>query len=113
MRRLLTALALGAAAALAGCNDIGGSLAVAPEAGAPPTPAPASFTLPPGRACSDQIGRYQEVVGRDVQTGNLSQVVYGQIEAELTRAAAACTAGRDNEAASLVRASQAKHGYHA
>ena len=34
-----------------------------------------------------------------------------QIEAELTKASAACAAGKDGEALALVHASERKHGY--
>ena len=42
--------------------------------------------------CNGQIDRYQAVAVRDHRTGNVNESVYGQIERELSRAAAACAA---------------------
>jgi len=74
-------------------------------------PAQAQGRLP-GGACTARLDRYQEVVSADRRTGNVNELVYAQIERELSRAAAACSAGRDREALSLFRQSQARHGYH-
>jgi hypothetical protein len=52
------------------------------------------------------------VVGADYRTGNVNQSVYVEIERELSRAAAACAAGREGEALSLIHQSEARHGYH-
>ncbi len=62
--------------------------------------------------CSEHIERYQAVVGADHRTGNVNESVYAQIERELSRAAAACAAGDEGEAMSLIRQSEARHGYH-
>jgi hypothetical protein len=74
-------------------------------------PAQAQGRLPEA-ACTARLERYQEVVSADRRTGNVNASVYAQIERELSRAAAACSAGRDREALSLIRQSQARHGYH-
>ncbi len=62
--------------------------------------------------CNEQINRYQAVVGDDHRTGNVNESVYVQIERELSRAAAACAAGQEGEASSLIHASEVRHGYH-
>ncbi len=95
--------------ALCGCNQD------APVASAPlpPPQAAADFSnLPPGAACTNKINRYQFVLSADHQTGNVNDSVFVAIEQELTEAAAACAAGHDKEALNLVRASEARHGYH-
>jgi hypothetical protein len=63
-------------------------------------------------ACRERLDRYQAVVGADHRTGNVNEPVYAAIERELSRAAAACAAGRDGEALSLIHQSEARHGYH-
>jgi hypothetical protein len=68
--------------------------------------------LPPGAPCTDRLDRYQAVVGADHRTGNVNESVYSEIEHELSRAAAACAAGQDGAALSLIRQSEARHGYH-
>ena len=45
-------------------------------------------------------------------TGNLNQKVYNAIEADLSRAASACAAGKDGEALGIIHATKEKHGYH-
>jgi hypothetical protein len=62
--------------------------------------------------CNESLDRYQAVVGSDHRTGNVNESVYVQIERELSRAAAACSAGREAEASSLIHASEVRHGYH-
>jgi hypothetical protein len=52
------------------------------------------------------------VLVADHQTGNVNDSVFGQIEQELSDAAAACSAGHSGEALNLVRASETRHGYH-
>lgn len=62
--------------------------------------------------CNERLDRYQAVVGSDHRTGNVNESVYVQIESELSRAAAACAAGREGEALSLIHESEVRHGYH-
>jgi hypothetical protein len=62
--------------------------------------------------CNERLDRYQAVVGDDHRTGNVNESVYVQIERELSRAAAACAAGQEGEASSLIQASEVRHGYH-
>ena len=114
MLRVFGSLAvLGAAIALAGCNEtsFAGS---APETTVASATAPASgFNLPPGAPCSSEIDRYEAVVNDDLKTGNVERKVYDQIQIELRRAAAACSAGKGGEAHAIVSASKARHGYRA
>jgi hypothetical protein len=62
--------------------------------------------------CNELLARYQAVVGSDHRTGNVNESVYVEIERELSRASAACAAGREGEAMSLIHASEVRHGYH-
>jgi hypothetical protein len=62
--------------------------------------------------CNESLERYQAVVGDDHRTGNVNESVYVQIERELSRATAACAAGQEGEALSLIHTSEVRHGYH-
>lgn len=106
---LAAAAGLASALALAGCNETGGM--PGPSAASPI--AVSSFNLPPGAACTKEIGAYQTVTKSDLDTGNLEQKVYDQIQHELARAATACSAGKGGEAHSIVATSKSKHGYRA
>ncbi len=115
MRGLVLPGALVAAALLlCGCNETAQPVAAAPP-GPPPGASGAAVLggLPPGAPCTDAIGRYHTVVQHDADTGNVNQSVYHQIEDEISRAAAACSAGRGGEAISLIQGSKVRHGYHA
>ena len=92
--------------ALAACNSA--RSAPPPVAGAAP---PVVAALPAGAGCDAVIARYRAVVKSDADTGNVNQSVYAQIDAEIRRAEAACAAGRDAEARSLIAASKSRHGY--
>ena len=96
---------------LAACNASDGA-GMAPTTAVVTAP-PSSFGLPPGAPCSGEIGRYDAVVKDDLRTGNVDQKVYDQIERELSRASAACSAGKGGEAHGIVARSKAKHGYRA
>lgn len=102
--------ALGISLALAGCNETAGGMV----ASAPPPPEASRQTalaLPRGTACANEIDRFQAVVKDDLETGNVAQRVYDQIQREMTRAASACSAGKGREAHSIVASSKASHGY--
>jgi hypothetical protein len=104
------ASALLAAALVAGCNGEGSE---GPVAAVPAAPFHATFAgLPPGAPCSEKITHYQSVLDADHSTGNVDPAVYDQISHEISQAAAACSAGHNGEALSLVHSSQARHGYH-
>ena len=106
---LTAALGLAAATALAGCNANDGMSG--PSVSTPI--AVSSFSLPPGAACTKEIGTYQNVTKSDLDTGNVEQKVYDQIQHELAHAATACSVGKGGEAHAIVAASKAKHGYRA
>ena len=108
-RFVLPLVALGAAFTLTACNATSGG--AGPITSAPI--GPMAYQLPPGSGCAAEINRYQGVLRADLETGNVDQRVYDDIQRELTRAASACEAGRDGEARGLVSASKAKHGYRA
>jgi hypothetical protein len=96
--------------AIAACN------APAPQASAPPTPGsiavtPPNFSLPEGGSCSAVIARYRAVQDNDLSMGHVAKSVYDQIRREIAAAEAACSAGRDAEAKSMVAASERRHGY--
>ena len=106
---LAAASALAVSLALAGCNESGGM--AGPTLTAPIVVS--SFSLPPGAACTKEIGTYQNVVKSDLDTGNVEQKVYDQIQHELARAATACSAGKGGDAHSIVASSKERHGYRA
>ncbi len=107
MPRLSLVVAPLLALALAGCNEtLDGPAASAP----PPSGALASAG---GPGCAGEIGRYQAVTKEDLATGNLEDKVYAKIQSEMSRASAACSAGRAAEAHRIVAQSKAAHGYRA
>ena len=99
------------AALLAGCNESAGPIAAAPSA----RPiAQAQFASPGGNsACGAELSRFQGVLKADLDSGNVNQSVYDQIERELSGAARACEAGHDGESIGIIRAAKARHGYRA
>lgn len=99
-----------AAVALAACNAHRQTQPVIDPPG-PPRPTPSALDLPEGAGCSGAISRYRSVMENDLSMGHVNQSVYGQIQGEISQAAAACAAGQDAKAISLVRASKARHGY--
>ncbi len=112
-RNFLPALGIAALVGLGGCNS---SSPPPPVASAPPQGSangvtPSTFRLPGGAGCSGDVANWQAIQDNDLQTGHVSQSVYNQIKGEIAQAAAACQAGRDGEARSMVRASKVRHGY--
>ena len=106
------AFAFLAGLALAGCNTTRPELQPAPMPQSQPNGVtPQSFKLPEGSGCSGDVSRYRAVMDNDLATGHVSKSVYDQIQGEISNAAAACSAGRDAEGRSLVRASKTRHGY--
>ena len=99
--------------ALASCNSTPAPQAVvaAPQQRAVSPLTPQGFKLPEGTGCSGAIARYRAVIANDRDTCNVNDKVYQQIESEISGASAACAAGRDGEAMSLVAASKSRHGY--
>ena len=111
----MTIIRFGFASALllltAGCNS-----SPPPVASAPPRPAsanvtPSDFRLPGGAGCSGDVANWQAIQDNDLRMGHVNQSVYNQIRSEIAQASAACSAGRDAEARSMVHASKARHGY--
>ena len=109
LRPLLVAGIL-AGVVLAGCNE--GTMPGPVTAAMTPV-STANLRLPPGAPCSGEISRFEAVVKGDLDTGNVEQKVYDQIEGDLRRAAVACSAGKGGEAHGIVAASKARHGYRA
>ena len=109
----ITHLALLTLPLLAGCNA-----SPAPQAAAP-APQPGAYAatefpvvvMPKGDGCAAVIGRYDAVLKADWESGNVAERVYKQIQKELEPVRAACNAGRDGEARSMVAANKARHGY--
>jgi hypothetical protein len=83
----------------------------APPPGTVPGVTPSTFRLPDGAGCSGEVARFQAVLQNDVDTGNVSRTVYNRAEPDLNRAAAACSAGRDGEARSILAATKSRFGY--
>lgn len=112
---LMAAAAL--ALLLAGCN------ANAPQPSASFAPSVSSdrlaasgvsapgFKLPDGTGCSGAVARWRALQDNDLHTGHVTQAVYDRIKGEIDAAEAACAAGHDAQAQSMVRASRLRHGY--
>ena len=98
-----------AALLLAGCNSAGPPAPPAPGFVSPVTPA--GFKLPDGSGCSGAVARYRAIIDNDREHGHIGAGVYNVIEGEIDGSVRACSAGRDGEAASLLKASKARHGY--
>jgi hypothetical protein len=110
--RLSAVLAAGlTAAVLTGCNAPRQTQPVIDPPGPAQTGAGAGPALPAGATCSEAISRYRSVMDNDRSMGHVNASVYSQVEGEIAEAAAACAAGQDAKAVSLVRASKARHGY--
>jgi hypothetical protein len=93
----------------AACTQTSGP--AAPPPGAIPGVTPSTFHLPGGAGCSGEIARFQAVLQNDVDTGNVAQSVYDRAEPDLNRASAACSAGRDGEARSILASTKGRFGY--
>ena len=91
--------------ALAACN-----VSRNPPAPAATTTAP-STSVTTGSDCGAVIARYRAVAKSDADTGNANASVYAQIDKEIRGAEAACAAGRDAEARTLIAGSKSRHGY--
>ena len=67
--------------------------------------------MPAGAGCTARIGRFRTVIENENRIGQVSPSVYRQVDAEVSRAEAACAAGRDAEAERMLAATKARHGY--
>ncbi|MCA1952974.1 MAG: hypothetical protein LDL25_07390 [Hyphomicrobiales bacterium] len=106
------ALCLVALLALAACQTTAEPPAPAPK----PEPrgvsvTPAGFQLPEGSGCQGDIARFRAIQANDLETGHTTRQVYDQIEAEMKRADALCTAGQSGAASAHVRATKSRFGY--
>jgi hypothetical protein len=72
---------------------------------------PKTFHMPDGEGCGGDVARWRAVQDNDYASGNIGLKVYHAIHAEIDRADAACQAGRDGEARSMIHASKRRHGY--
>ncbi|KAF0232251.1 MAG: hypothetical protein FD175_73 [Beijerinckiaceae bacterium] len=105
--------ALCVAFALGACQ----TTAEAPAAAAPkPEPrgvsvTPATFRLPEGAGCTGDIARFRAIQANDLETGHTTKPVYDQIEAEMKKAEAMCTAGNSGGASAYVRSTKSRFGY--
>ena len=97
--------------AVAGCNSSPPPAASAPPPVASMNVTPSNFRLPGGEGCHGEVANWQAIQDNDLRMGHVGQAVYNQIKGEIGQAAAACSAGRDAEARSMVRASKVRHGY--
>lgn len=61
--------------------------------------------------CAGVVARYRAVQDNDLAMGHVAKSVYAQIGHEIAGAEKACAAGQDAKAVSMIRASQARHGY--
>ena len=62
-------------------------------------------------ACAGAISEFETIINSDVKTGNLNKGVHARITAELSRARAACLAGRDADALNQLGAIKHRFGY--
>lgn len=74
-------------------------------------PTPADFKLPQGSGCSGDIARFRAIQANDLETGHTTKAVYDQIEAEMKKADALCSAGNAGAASAHVRATKSRFGY--
>ena len=73
--------------------------------------APPPFLLTGESGCSAAVARYRAVQENDLAMGHVARSVYAQIRREIDEAEKVCAAGQDARATSMIRASQARHGY--
>ncbi len=101
------------ALAVAGCNTKTppGPSPVATARELPPGVTPPDFRLPTGTGCAGEVARWQAIQDNDLATGHVSKSVYDRIQGDIAAASAACQAGRDAEARSMISASKRRHGY--
>lgn len=96
-----------ACALLTACNTSGPAPATQ-VAVAPPVIAPSDPGVGP---CADAITAYRTVLANDLETGHVARSVFDRIVPEVEEAAAACRAGRDPRARSILAATKARYGY--
>jgi hypothetical protein len=100
-------LVLVAVAALGACQSQPKVREPVVPVGGPPAPP----VLPTGTGCGPEIARTRAIVASDVATENLNKAVGDRFDADLARAADACSAGREGEARGLLAAAKSRYGY--
>jgi len=107
MKTVFPALCLAGILALplAACNQTG-----APSAGSASV-TPSSFRMPDETGCKGEVDRYRAVMSNDLAMGHVNQSVYNRVEREIEQAEAACAAGRDAQAVSMINATKSRYGY--
>ena len=70
-----------------------------------------TMELAAGSDCAGAVARYRAVQENDLAMGHVNKSVYAQIRREIDEAEKLCAAGQDVKATSMIRASQARHGY--
>ncbi|TDR85177.1 hypothetical protein [Enterovirga rhinocerotis] len=96
MKRVAAALSAPLFLALGACTQ--GS---APQASLPAA----------GPDCAALIADFQDLLRRDVDSGNLKRDVYGRATADTQQAEQACQAGRQVQARSILIATKRNYGY--
>ena len=109
VRAAFTAASIALAALTCACTTAGTAPPTAAAGGSGVT-AP-GFSLPGAADCAGEIARTRKVIANDLSTGHVTRPVHDRFAAELDRAAAACSAGREAEASRMVRATKARFGY--
>ncbi len=107
---MLRSAALVLLLALAACTQTAAPVAtIAPAPGSGATSA--AFRLPDGAGCAGEVARFRAVIDNDLATGHVARSVHGRMAAEVDGAGAACSAGRDAEAARLIASTKGRFGY--
>ncbi|MBS7804569.1 hypothetical protein KIH24_08275 [Rhizobiales bacterium TNE-4] len=70
-----------------------------------------NFRLPDAPGCQGDVARFQALIDNDLANGHTTQSVRDAVTADLSKAQAACTAGRSAEATAMVTATRKKFGY--
>jgi hypothetical protein len=108
MKFVHLALAALPLAFLAGCNTPPSQVSYQ---NAPAGVSPSNFRLPDAPGCQGDVARFQALIDNDLATGHTTQSVRDSVTADLSKAQAACTAGRSAEATSMVTSIRKKYGY--
>jgi hypothetical protein len=97
--------------ALAACNTPAPQANQASYQSLPAGVSPNNFRLPDQPGCQGDVARFQALIDNDLATGHTTQSVRDAVTADLSKAQAACTAGRSAEASSMVTSIRKKFGY--
>ena len=72
---------------------------------------PQASLPPPGPDCGPLIDAFMEQLREDVESGKMKRDVYGRATSDTRQAAAACSAGRQVQARSILIATKRNYGY--